>query len=328
MTNKYLRRLCLGVVAAAAIVLSHFAPAILAQTGSSQGLTISPFLLERDMQKGDTFNEIIDITNTSSRTLPVDVTVNDFYPQGDQGEPVFVEAGQGDPHYSLSSWLKIISNPQPILQPGQQTSINFSITPPANAENGGHYGALLFTFQGGPAEGSAVSVTQKLGAIILVKLGQGTTAGDINLFKTAKSFYEYPPVTFLTRFNNTGNVHVKPRGGIVITNWFGKKVATVLVNENANNVLPASQRQFTSVWNSTFAFGHYTAEAQLVYDTNGTIATAKTSFWVIPWRATLLFAVILFLLVMLLVWAVKAYNRRLIRKVYRAQQKRDENNKQ
>lgn len=320
--TKHFKQLLVGVFSGA-MVLFAISPNVLAQATASQGLTISPFLLERQMQKGETTEEIIDITNTSSRALPVDVTVNDFYPQGDNGEPVFLDAGKGDSHYSLSSWLKIESNPKPILQPGEKTSINFSITPPINAEDGGHYGALLFTFQGGSAEGSAVAVTQKLGAIILVKLGKATTGGNVSEFKTAKSFYEYAPVTFLTKFKNTGNVHVKPRGGVVITNWFGKKVATVLVNENANNVLPDSERQFTSIWKTGFAFGHYKAEAQLVYDDTGTIASSVTYFWVIPWKITLLIAFILFVLIALFSWMMRAYNRRLIKKVYQAQQKRD-----
>lgn len=321
--EKRIKQLVLSLLLGTFVVLGFSAP-VRAQTDTGQGLTISPFLLEREMQKGDTTNEIIDITNTSSRVLPVDVTVNDFYPTGDNGEPVFVDAGKGDPHYSLSSWITINSNPKPVLQPGEKTSISFSITPPADAEDGGHYGALLFTFQGGVAEGSAVAVTQKLGAIILVKLGKAVSSGEISYLKTSKSFYEYAPVTFLTKFNNTGNVHVAPRGGITITNWFGRRVATVLVNENANNVLPASARVFQSVWNTSFAFGHYTAQAQLIYDDTGSIVTYTTSFWIIPWKATLLVALILFILVMLIIWAVRGYNRRLIRRVYMAQKKRDE----
>ncbi len=320
--NKHIKQLLVGIFSGV-MVLFALSPNVLAQATVSQGLTISPFLLERQMQKGDTTEEIIDITNTSSRALPVVVTVNDFYPQGDNGEPIFLDAGKGDPHYSLSSWLKIESNPKPILQPGEKTSINFSITPPADAEDGGHYGALLFTFQGGTAEGSAVAVTQKLGAIILVKLGKAVTGGTISEFKTTKSFYEYAPVDFLTKFKNSGNVHVKPRGGIVITNWFGRKVATVLVNENANNVLPNSERLFNSTWNTGFAFGHYKAEAQLVYDDTGTIVTSVTYFWIIPWKITLLIAFILFLLIALVSWAMRSYNRRLIRRVYQAQQKQN-----
>lgn len=290
---------------------------VFAQT-NTQGLIISPFLLERQMEKGQTTDEIIDITNTSNRALPVDISVNDFFPQGLNGEPVFKNAGEGDSRFSLSSWITIKSNPKPLLNPGERTSINFSITPPLNAEDGGHYGAILFTFQNSRPEGSAVAVAQKLGAIILVKLGKAVESGEVASFKTTKSFYEYPPVDFLTIFHNTGNVHLKPRGGIVITNWFGRKADTISVNPNANNVLPQSSRQFISQWKTGFAFGHYTAEAQLVYDQTGTVVTAKTSFWVIPWKITLSVALGLFLLLFLLVWGIRLYNRWLINKVYRS----------
>jgi hypothetical protein len=282
---------------------------------SNRGLIISPFLLERKMEKGQTTDELIEITNTSDFALPVEITVNDFFPEGDEGRPVFVEGRSVNPSFSLSSWITIKSSPKPTLKPGEKTNVSFSITPPHSAEEGGHYGAILFTFQGSRPDGSAVAIAQKLGAIILVKLGQAVQAGNISKFQTQNNFYEYPPVTFFTKFNNTGNVHVKPRGGINIFNWFGKRVASIRVNENAGNVLPKSERQFESIWQDKFAFGRYSAVAELVYDDSGLVVTAKTNFWVLPWKFSLKIGFGLFILIFLLVWGVKLYNRWLIRKI-------------
>jgi hypothetical protein len=303
----------LGTVLLASIVFSVKIGK--AQTGT-RGLTISPFLLERQMQKGETSQEIIDITNTSDQVLPVVISVNDFYPQGDDGQPVFADAGKGDPRYSLSNWITIKNQPQQVLQPGEKTSVNFSITPPVNAEDGGHYGAILFSFQAQNAPGSSVAVAQKLGAIILIKLGKSVSGGEISSFKAEKGFYDKPPVTFLVKFNNTGNVHEKPRGGITVTNWFGKKVATTLVNENANNVLAQSERQFKSQWNQGFAFGRYTAQVELVYDDNGSIVTATTSFWVVPWKLILKIALGLFLFIVIFTLSMRKYNRYILKRAY------------
>jgi hypothetical protein len=303
------------------MLLSFFIGSIFiarAQSAPSQGLSITPFLLERQMNKGDTLNEIIDITNTSNVTMPVDVQVSDFYPQGDNGQPVYVDPGLGDPRYSLSKWITIISNPKPVLAPGQETSINFNITPPADADDGGHYGALLFSSEQQSPNGTGSAVIQKVAAIILVQLGKASPAGSISEFQTEHGFYEYPPVTFVTRFDNTGNVHVAPRGGISIYNMFGKKVGIALVNENANNVLPSSERVFDSDWNTRYAFGRYTALVQLVYDQSGTVVSATTSFWIIPWRTTLVFGLILFILILIVVYGIKSYNRWLIKKIYGA----------
>ena len=173
---------------------------------------------------------------------------------------------------------------------------------------------MLFTFQGPTPSGTAVAVAQKLGAIILVKLGKATESGQIVSFGPSKTFSEYPPITFTTRFKNTGNVHVKPRGSIIITNMFGKTVANVSVNENANNVLPNSERLFTSTWKDSFGFGRYTASEKLIYGDSGQVEMATTSFWVIPWKTSLIVVVVLFLSILILVWVMRIYNRWLLNK--------------
>ena len=304
-----------------AFLLSQASLSLAQSLSTGQGLSISPFLLERQMDKGDTTNEIIDITNTSDKPLPVDVTINDFVPVGTNGREEFLDPGQGDPHYSLSSWITIKSSPKQILQPHEKTEISFSITAPMNAEEGGHYGAILFSSQLGGLEGTGTAVQQKLGAIILVKLGKALEDGQIVKFGPQHTFYNYPPVTFNTSFTNTGNVHVKPRGSISIYNWFGKKVANVLVNENANNVLAKTQRDFASTWKDTFAFGHYRAEVKLVYGDGGQVVTATASFWVIPWKLVLIIILLLFVLTLLSIYGIKRYNKWLIKKFMSSRKK-------
>ena len=308
------------------ILLSSFtayaAPAVTPPNVTNQGITISPFLLERQMEKGQTLNEVIDVTNNSTETLPVNVTINDFQPIGENGQSQFLDPGQGNPTYSLSSWIKIQQSPTLYLKSNQTTSLAFSISPPLNAEDGGHYGAILFSFQSPGAAGTNVVVTQKVGAIILVKLGRVNEIGTIASFAPQKSFYEYPPVTFVTRFQNTGNVHTQPRGGISIFNSFGKQVGSVLVNENANNVLPQTTRAFTSTWTDKFAFGKYTAQEKLVIGDTGQVVESTATFWVLPWKLALGVAIGLFLLILILIYSVRKYNQWVLEKAYASQQER------
>jgi hypothetical protein len=324
MIQKIPSRL-LWVLAAVVVLPCIFLvpPRVLAQAlTQQQGLTISPFLLERQMQKGGSSDEIIDIANTSDRTLPVVISVNDFIPVGEDGQQQFVSPGQGDPRYSLSSWINFTSDPKPLLVPGEKTSIHFTIRPPADAEDGGHYGAILFTFQSSPQAGTGSVIVQKLGAIILVKLGKALENGQISKFGPDHSFYQYPPVTFTTRFKNTGNVHVAPRGSIAIYNMFGREIATTLVNENANNVLANTERQFISTWNSNFAFGLYHAKLKLIYGDSGSVDAAEATFWVLPWKTALLFGLLLFIFILIFTHLVRRYNRWLLNKAYGNQNKK------
>lgn len=285
---------------------------------AGRGLAISPFLLERKMEKGQTLDEIIEITNTSNTRLPVSISIHDFIPEGDNGEVRYLEAGEGDRRVSLTSWVKILSNPKPQLDPKERTEMRFTITPPADAEEGGHYGAILFSLEPEQAEGSAVAVQQKLGAIILVKLGRVNEAGSIVKFSAIQTFWEYPPVTLKTRFKNEGNVQVKPRGSISITNMFGRRVASVLVNENASNVLAGTEREFESKWKDRFGFGRYSAEVKLVYGDNGQVVSAKSSFWVIPWKVTVAVAAGLTLAIIIFTLLLRRYNRWVLARAYGA----------
>ena len=155
-----------------------------------QGITISPFLVELQVQKGQTQNESVELTNNSNRTLPINITVNDFVPTGENGEENYLNAGQGDPRYSLSSWIHISNSPAVILKPQGQIEIDYTITPPADADEGGHYGAILFSFISPGAAGTNVQVQQKVGTIILAKLGKVDEEGTISSFSTDKSFYQ------------------------------------------------------------------------------------------------------------------------------------------
>jgi hypothetical protein len=322
MQHKFFVRSVAGLGLAAMALFAVFLAAQ-AQTGTAgQGLSISPFVLERQMSRGQTLHETIEVTNTTNRTLPVDISVKDFAADGTTGQQTFFDPGQGDQTYSLARWITINNSPKLVLAAGEKTQVDFSITPPANAEDGGHYGAVIFSFQGAPVQGSAVQVSQKIGAIILVKLGKVNEDGLISSFKTQHAIYNAPLVTFVTRFHNTGNVHVKPRGGIGIYNMFGKKIATVLVNENANNVLPNSARDFESTWQDKFAFGPYTAKAELVFGDSGTIVRAETSFWVLPWKLILGVALGLIIVIFLFSYGIRRYNRWFAGRLMESQRRR------
>lgn len=90
-------------------------------------------------------------------------------------------------------------------------------------------------------------------------------------------------------------------------------MAYLRINENANNVLPNSQRNFKSTWEEKFGFGRYTAVAEVTFGDNGALVTAQTTFWVIPWKTTLGVILVLFIGILLLVLITKRYNRWVIR---------------
>ena len=159
---------------------------------------------------------------------------------------------------------------------------------PQDAEPGGHYaGILVGRFSPEALEGSgtaAVTVGSVAASLVLVAVsGEVIEEGSIVEFRADKGVYEHFPVDFFIRFENTGNVHVKPQGTIEIYEG-SNKVYELQVNKASGNVLPNSIRQFDATWSEGKTFGKYRAVVTLDYGTEDKTVTAELTFWVIPWK--------------------------------------------
>lgn len=278
-----------------------------------QGLAIDPFLIETEVVPGETKYYEITVTNTTESTLSFEVSINDFVTNGRNGQPLFLPATEkSDPKYSLSEWIKITQQPQFTIGPQQQTKINFSITPPVDAELGTHFGGLLFGRPKQSLSEPGTVVQNKAGTIILAKIGKAQEQGQISRFFSQHSIYQETPIDMILNFHNYGNVHSKPKGSIVIKNMFGQQVADVEVNRDALIVLPETEREFALSWSPSWAFGRYSAEAILYFGNPKLEVRAHTAFWVLPTFPILAGLCILIVLAGLGYFGIKRYNQYII----------------
>lgn len=310
------------LTALAALVLG------LAPLGTS-ALTISPPLMEFDARPGDTLVDVVKLYNETNGPLTLTASVQSFKALGETGTPQFLPVAE---NVGLATWLKL-DETTVTIQPNERKSVLFTVNVPMDADPGGHFAGILWS-TGTPAAaapgGAAVGLVAQTGTLILVRVaGVINEAGRIVEFGTDKTSYNYLPANFALRFENTGNVHLKPAGTIEIHNMWGTKVASMTVNENLANVLPDSIRKFEAVWQKealpvgasewqkerqNSAWGKYTAVVTLNYGAGGSVVQAKTSFWVFPWRVALFYLVLLVIIVLLVVQGVKYYNKWLLKK--------------
>ncbi|MCX6807694.1 MAG: DUF916 domain-containing protein [Patescibacteria group bacterium] len=322
----------------------------ISQSTQAAGLTISPPKFEEAINPGETVQKLIKVTNSGKETIELNVSVQDFVAKGEGGQQSYVEAS-GDlasQKSSLASWIKYNQEPVTVL-PGETVKVPFEISVPNDAEPGGHYGTIFFS---PPAnKGAQVSIVQRVGSLILVRISgdikentkldtfdtysvEYNDKGEIADIDTAKlkdyspsSFFETLPVKFVTRVENTGNVHTKARGKIELFNTFGVKLSEIGVepvlnnqgletdkkivdyipfNPEGGNVLPNSFRGFQQTWQgypklvfdettgkkivkySGFAIGKYKAVLTLQYGSQNTsLPVQEVMFWVMPWRLIL-----------------------------------------
>lgn len=295
-------------------------------------ITVSPPKFEFEAEKGQVISETIAITNGDATELRLESSVADFTAEGEEGKPRFTE-GDNVSAFSLASWLAISNEPISIPA-GAKVEVPFQVRVPANAEAGGHFGTIFFSPVSDQSGG--IAVKQKVGVLLLVRVGgdireqaelnifsayRGDIVADAVALAKPKSLFASFPVALAARVTNTGNVHLKPEGSIVLKNMFGKtlprvgeklvfkpggavvgaEIADILpVNDAGGNVLPASSRVFLSLWRGYgsqelsetgeraiawrgIGFGRYTAELELGYS-DARFPKQVIHFWIIPWK--------------------------------------------
>lgn len=266
-------------------------------------LTVSPAKIEVTGDPGSTLIGTIELTNEQPRNEMLYVSYENFEPSDDSGTPKFVGANGG-----LATWIET-DTASFEMTPGQETEVSYKITIPADAEAGGYFAAVFFGNQPPVSDGGQVSIGGRLGILVLLRVnGDIPETGGISDFSVDKSIYTNAPVNFMYRFSNTGGDRATPKGDIIIKNLLGMKMATVVANEAEGAVLPSSTRKFTAAWKTEtepqgffgtvwyqlthFHVGPYFADMSIGWGTTNQTATASAMFFMFPWQALLVLAVV------------------------------------
>lgn len=324
-----MRRLALRLIALSALLVAIFLPSstVLAQAPSAaNGLEISPALVEIKADKSNVYTVEIKVINVTQSTLLFDNFIDDFGAKDETGAPSILLGPNTEPlATSIKSWVSPIASFT--LEPGKERKIQATITVPANAEPGGHYGVIRFSgHEGGEASGNVTQIASA-GTLVLINVsGNVKESLELASFTPSKNdkpsfFFETGPVTFVSRFTNTGSVHVKPVGQIEIKDSFGNPVASLPVNEAKGNVLPSSTRRFESTLDRPWLFGHYSADISIAYGNTGQAIVRTISFWVIPWKILLVGLLVLITIVYILRKGIKRYNTYIIEKDKKSRKK-------
>lgn len=264
---------------------------------AAEAIMLSPSRVEELVAPGQIVTRSIKVTNNSESPKKIYAYLRDFTAEGEEGKPRLIVPGSESGSF-MSSWVSITSEGIDVA-PGAEIDFPYTVTVPQNAGPGGYYGAIIFGTHApdvkidSAEKGAAIGVAQQAGSLLLLQIpGDANETASVRDFVSDKEFYNTPfKVNFTARIQNQGNVHVKPRGAIEITNMLGNKVSNVRINESGANILPNSTRRFEAPWSGTFGFGKYKAQLVLSYGTsaeqggNGMQSlTAVKYFWIFPWK--------------------------------------------
>jgi hypothetical protein len=326
--------LVLSALAVALIITPLFAVSAHGQAtnaNAADGLQISPALIEVNGEAGKSYTIQIRVTNVTASDLSFDSTVNDFSSKDESGTPSVNLDTSLPSAASIRSWVTVTDSFD--LKARESKNISATLSIPNDAEPGGHYGVIRFSGRAPTVEGSGVGLAASAGSLVLVRVaGAVDEQLDLLTFQTAQNnalsgFFKYGPVDFVMRFENKGNVHVKPIGQIEIRDMFGNKVETLAVNPDKGNVLPLSVRKFQSTLERQWMFGYYTADLSVAYGTTGQAIVKSINFWVIPYRLIIGSIILLATLIFVFRTVIKRYNSYIIKQAQSSHGRKTKNRK-
>lgn len=304
----------------AVVCVSSFSFSLCALAQTKQVLSVTPPLFQISTLPGDVWQSSVKVVNGNSYPLTVYAEVVNFEPVGEGGQGTFTPVPKDSlEKTTLADWV-VINNGPVVIPPEQTTDITFFADVPKNAAPGGHYAAIMISTEEPKGTGElAVLASQAVTSLLFLRVeGDVDEEGTIREFSLRDSFLDTPSAEFILRFENKGNVHLQPRGEIVIKNMWGTERGTIPVNYQTQygNVLPKSIRNFSFSWSSDFKvtdIGRYKAEVTLAYGSDGIKNVSAISyFWVIPVKWTLITIGVIAFIVWLIVLMVRAYVRRML----------------
>ncbi|MEX2054581.1 MAG: hypothetical protein WD972_00225 [Candidatus Andersenbacteria bacterium] len=299
-------------------------------------LTTSPLPINLITEPGNIISTELRIQNNGPTTERLKISLLKFDAFGELGQPRLIEPTPQDTHMN---WVSF-SEPEFTVVPGQWKSLTATFNVPTDAAFGYYYAVVFSRVAETPQPG----VTAVIGGTAILVLLEARVPGArreiaVDEFSVDKAWYEFLPVTFRVKLQNSGNVHVAPRGNIFIDRGSTSDVGIIEVNFQKGNILPGSTRLFEALWEDGFPvykkkiendrvvtdaegvaeldltwdfsqahklrWGRYTATMLLVYDDGqrDVPIEGKVSFWVIPWRMVLVLLVVA-LLVLMGMWGI------------------------
>ncbi len=299
-------------------------------------MTIAPPVLDFTLNPGDVVKDVVRVTNNERSPFAIRPRLANFSAQPDDeisGAPEFHPADEVRTGYELAPWIRLSGEEQTV---GPDEIVNFPITiaVPKDAQPGSHFGAvqILAGDPGTDLAGKNLGIERGVSVLIFIRVnGNAREELSVSRFGADRTFYSHLPAAFQVRLSNTGTTHLRPTGDIFVRNLFGHQVAALPVNPGPDfkAVLPDAARRFNTEWIRrklpadtseyrqqfiNFAFGKYEATLVLNYGTNGRLVTATTTFWVVPWLALLAAVLAAALLTLVLILAIRGYNRLVIRR--------------
>lgn len=266
-----------------------FHPSLVLAESNEGGLTVSPMFEEVNLAQSDKQKDFtIALTNHNDTLMTLRLSLLDFGSLDESGGVAFVGAGNNlEKKYALASWMRPEKDVVTI-HPGETQNVKITIENREDLGPGGHYGAITLR-AGGETEDinvtNEVAINQLFTVLVFVKkLGGEIYHLDLKDVEAPHNIVTTPDTVYV-RFQNSGNVHVVPRGIVTVSDSLGRVVAKGIINEESGLILPETQRLYPVHLRSlllSFVPGRYTLAVEWRYDGNDDFSVQTIPFDFLP----------------------------------------------
>ena len=258
-------------------------------------ITVNPSVVE-SMDPGSYKEGVLHVTNDSDGPLNFVAETRDFIVVDTLGTPNVLPVGTLDNKYSAAAWIGV-SPSRFTLNPHQRQELNYYVQIPPDAKPGGHYAATVYTPSIAATQGeTGANINSELGTLFYITVN-GPVTEDALVTRFSAPFREYGPVDIKTQIKNLGDLHIRPVGSIIVSDMLGQKTTSSLKEQN---IFPGGvARDYVNTVGKGFMFGRYEAKLTASYGKNNDkFLVANVTFWVFPWRITLLVILIIVALIL------------------------------
>ncbi len=273
------RAVLIVLAAVLALLLPGYAGA------QTKGIGLSPALRELTLAEGqESVSFSINISNTTDAVADLRLSTLDFGALDESGGIAFVgRTGQETTVYGLRQWMTLEKD-RLTLEPGQSEEVQITVANREDLGPGGHYGAVVVSAANSSENNDEVALIPAASTLVLLK----KTGGDISRLEldsinTNSSWINLPKSATL-RFQNSGNVHLVPRGTMELFGPTGSRLARGVVNPQSGFVLPESFRQFSvplELSKQPWLPGRYKLVTTWRFDGTEQTTTTEQDYWYI-----------------------------------------------
>ncbi len=262
-----------------------------AQEETTRTYTITPPTISEKLDPGGKAEGVLKVINDTDHELTFTVVVKDFIVEDNQGTPKFIPMDALSNKYSASSWIGVYPSKFTVGS-HQKQLLNYFIQIPSNARPGGHYAGVLYSPTGSiNLKSTGTAVNTQAGTLFYVGVnGPIKESATVTKFFT-NNFQEYGPVNILTQIKNFGDMHIRPKGYITVSDMLGRKAILPLTEYN---IFPQAAREYQNAFGGKLMIGRFKAELLASYGANNNLPLVATVyFWVFPWKIAAVISLIL-----------------------------------